>query len=485
MESNLDIPRLDTSGTPKVQHAIAKTLRKIELLNQEKDPHFFRKIRVLLVALLGEIGAVFRIVESRKALEQAKLKFGIHMAAEHMSHGRLSGNSILFALNETVDILNKMTSPPKTLIDALEAGKRVWQVVLSRPSLQTQAGFLSREIQKLNPGKSVALPLVFGGHGTALMITCTGFTAEGKKEFRIDHHNTGQGSEKHPHLTTNADVELVQTVVSWDHVPEAFLCEASAVFPQFLLACIIYAKGDAALANLERIYSLLDMFKTRLEPDPKMWGIGQIGGSCSALCLKSLVRLQLSPDELVEFEQLAKTRLLYRALKMLKRGQGDATTRKIALEVACGLEGKAVAEARQQLERSMDIREGRSPFVKRKSSLGNYRKAISILKKGRSSEKLNRKCLEYIAAAAKRKVSSGSMSTWQFEKVIIDACVLWDNNVLTKEQIRILSSLLETLQGSLSYVPSVNQGVVRLLDAYAKRVSSVVRGLQWEREHTL
>ncbi len=486
MDTNLAFPQIEGSGQERqARTSIAKTLRKIEILTQQADPGFFRKMRVLVSMVLGEIAAVFRRVESARSLENAQLRFHVYMGAEHMGRGQLSGNPISVAWEETIGLLKKLQDPSKKLLEAFEAGRSIWNRITSGESLRVVASDIQKEFQQLEPGRSIAIPLKFCEHATAMMITCTGLDANGKKLFRIDHHNTGLGSEKHPQLKTAEGVELVQTEVSWLDLPEELLCSDESVFSQFLLVSIVNTRGDMGRKNLELLYKLLDRIKRRADPDPKMWSIGQIGGSCSASCLKSLILSQLKPEEFSEFEKIAKTQLFYKALKIIKRGGGDATTRKIALEVAGELQDKEVIEARRQLEISMESRSESRFSVRKTNPLTNYRRAISILKKGKFSEAMREKCLAHIAAAAKQEVPSGIIGRWQFENIIIDACLLWDKAVLTKEQIQILSTLLDSLESSVSHVRSVDHVVVGILNTYGKMVASVAKRLQWVNDHHL
>ncbi len=291
-----------------------KYLSKFHAINQEQME-------------TGPIGQIRRLIGLLfHSIFNYRLAWQTHIAAEHLSQGSLSGNFTSAALARTITLLKKMESPPQDVLKAL---------TYAHESLKyhRSAKTIKNDIRNLEVGHSLAICSNSQPHAMILFITCTGIDGNGKKKYRVVQHNQGQGIENYHYQKTESHggKKRYQTGLEIADVSEENLCSKEAPFISRLLRCKYFG-------STKKLYEeILPLLKGKILPpskDDRLWGHGQLGGSCTALCLLSLIRSQLPKDAYKEFRDLARVEVLLKSYRQIKRGWGNNTTQKmIALEV--------------------------------------------------------------------------------------------------------------------------------------------------------
>lgn len=101
--------------------------------------------------------------------------------------------------------------------------------------------------------------------------------------------------------------------------------------------------------------------------DSRLWNRCQLGGSCTARCLFSLIRSKLPKEEYRDFKDLARLEILLKTYREIKTGEGNSSLRKtVALGVIgkvkknFGKRGVAIPQIILNIENELKVEEERS-----------------------------------------------------------------------------------------------------------------------------
>lgn len=335
----------------------------------EKRASQFRRLneKEMQSGILGKIKQFLGAVLQKASLD-INLKWQTHVHAEHMSQGSLGGNSQLTALAKTVEILEKMNNPPQNLIDALNYAKGVQSAQIYVDSFLdltlvggvasnlVKANIIKNDIKNLKINESLAIPSSCERHEMLLFIT-----RQENGNFKVVQHNQGLGIGRFHYSKGDASgKKLFQTALEFSDVTEEKLCGGSALFIERVLANSIPFMG-----TIDHLYlNLLPMLQGNPHApseDPRLWGHGQLGGSCSAASGLSVIRSQLDKDSFKEFRDIGRTEMLLKSYKQIKKGWGNhSTQRAVTLEVVKKLEhslkkrGKELPEEMLEMKRQLE-----------------------------------------------------------------------------------------------------------------------------------
>ncbi len=303
------------------QHSLFTTryARQFTLLNNQQ----------IAAGLIAKIRKLFGWLYSHVIGNNA-LKWQTHMFAEHLARGNLSGNLTSFATAKTIKLLGKLENPPADLIQALSYAQRLCEIDIA-PKI------IKQDIKNLAVGKSLAIPSSSSKHAMMLFITCTGIDESGKKIYKVVQHNQGAGIDNYHYRNVETDGKLrFQTALELLDVTEEHLCREGSSFINQLL-------DNDQHGSVENLYEkILPQLKGRLAPpslDQRLWGHGQIGGSCSALCVLSIVRSQLDKASYKTFRDLGRVEALLKSYRQIKSGWGNNSTQiTVTLEIVRSLQ---------------------------------------------------------------------------------------------------------------------------------------------------
>ncbi len=439
-------------GPTQQPTAIDTMLGKISQISLSKSPSRIKKICVRVFETLRDIVIPFNRIQ----FNRNKLKFNIHMAEEHMSHGRFCGNQATVAIDGTLSFLKRMKKPNQQLIQALEFAKKI-QVMVENSNSHTSLSKITEEVHKkirtLRVDESTAMAVIASdshtGHVMSLMITCT---EDPPRKYRIELHNTGAGIDNH--LRTPFPSEQYQTMKCYENVSEKDLLGTQQNFIEKILL-LQMESDDTTDHKIATLYTSLHSLEgIPGTPVQKMWHPGQIGGSCSGMCLRSLVLSKLEPDEFKEFDTLAKTELLFKTWKRIKSGAGGSTTRKIALEVARDLASYGITEAKEvvrQLTRDSATTKSEL-YIPSANPIDDLQKALRLLQKGKSSEKEDQALLHFCIDSSERCTDANLEHVQKRQVIEVAKAViaLWEKGALSKTQIVAMKHVLYAAHKAIS-----------------------------------
>ena len=245
-----------------------------------------------------------------------------------MSQGNLSGNSDWDATERTLHVLQKMSHPPTSVIQALQYALKIQKNLLFKTGI---AHRVQRDVKKLEPGQSVAVPSSAKGHAMMMMITCVGKKPSGEKRYTVVQHNTGAGIANYHYYNRSMNGRpKYQTALEITDVSEEALCGHSSRFFSRLFAL--------EESPVKKLYTkVIPLLRGTIAPpssDPRLWSHGQIGGSCSASCGLSLIRSQLDRETFKEFRERSRIEMILESFQQIKEGGESSTDQKIVtLEV--------------------------------------------------------------------------------------------------------------------------------------------------------
>lgn len=354
-----------------------------------------------------------------KILYNPTLKWQTHMQAEHMSRGLLNGNSHHIAIAKTVEVLEEMDHPPKDLIKALNYADSFAKAQLFvDPFLEVtligglaggvvKANIIKNDIKNLKEGESLAIPSSCERHAMLLFIT-----RQENGNFKVVQHNQGLGIGKFHFSKVDASgKKIFQTALEIEDVGEEHLCGVSSLF----IDRVIINSNPLTGGTVNHLYlNLLPLLKGHIKyppsEDPRLWGHGQLGGSCTAASGLSLIRSQMDENSFKEFRDIGRTEMLLKSYKQIKKGWGNnATQRSVTLEVVRKLEhslskrGLDLPLEMQELKRQL---EGinKAPIIDKKPIISdnltdNIDFAFTLLKEGNFDDASLEKARPYIEKA--------------------------------------------------------------------------------------
>lgn len=270
-----------------------------------------------------------------------------HLHAEHMSQGNLSGNSHVVALNKTLKVLKHM-EPPKeesekkkfdNLIKALSYAEKVTGELESPLNLldsnSSLASSIKKDIAKLTPGESLAIPSDSRGHAMLMLIT-----KQQDGTFKVVQHNEGEGINQFHYFKVGEDgKKRYQTALEIENVLPENICGEDSTFINQLLE----NRGKKTEELYTNVIPLLKGKICNPSNDPRLWSHGQLGGSCTTASCVSLIRSQLGSPENKEpfkkFREVGRSEMVLKSFEQIRSGWGNnAAQRTVTLEVVKKLE---------------------------------------------------------------------------------------------------------------------------------------------------
>jgi hypothetical protein len=300
--------------------------------------------------------------------EQRSFLFETHMSAEHMGQGELAGNSSGFAIDAAVATLMKMEEAlPRSLLNSIRFASDISyellhipikekkqqrtatpQISTDFPTVQFPPALLTdilqpnapntvaEKIKSLVVNEGTALPVLTRKHAM-LMYVKRIEDKDGKKQFQIALHNTGDGIKYH-HSKPDGKRTLYQMAYEINDISEEQLCQGDFLKKLFACKDMEHEKGMKHI--YEKLLPSLGKGADARTDDSRFWGHEQIGGSCTSSCIKSFIRSQLDPITYKQFRDLGKMEKLLHSWEQLKRGSEPypATHKLVTLEVVNQLE---------------------------------------------------------------------------------------------------------------------------------------------------
>lgn len=273
------------------------------------------KGEVVSKGVLAKIRSLFGYIGTKLGL----FNWEVHFSAEHMSQGAFSGNFSSSAIGSTIDLLNKMTSPPEQLVKALTYALSISKKKEIYPSALL-AHAVKKDVLALDVGQSLAIPTDVQGHSMIMMVTCTRKDSGGKKTYSIVQHNTGDGIGTYHYQKKDNGKMKFQTALEITDISQESLCgEQSKFFSRlFSLVNLLGGKGVDALYN--DVFPLLKGTISGRSYDERLWSHGQLGGSCTTSCLVSLVRSQVDKSTFQQFREVGRLEILLKSVHRIKAG---------------------------------------------------------------------------------------------------------------------------------------------------------------------
>ena len=125
--------------------------------------------------------AVSRLLFPRPKAPKVEMdsKWGVHVGAEHMAQGSLSGNYDQIALQSTINALSQSGAPvAHELRDKLAYALKTEQAVQNSVTPQVVFRQVQGDVKKLEIGKSLTITTTTEGHSILTEIKCTGVDAD-------------------------------------------------------------------------------------------------------------------------------------------------------------------------------------------------------------------------------------------------------------------------------------------------------------------
>lgn len=358
---------MDSPGLSNLPHSFEvtksyaeKQTSRFHALNEKEiNNGTVGKIRQLL-------GKIRQLLGERFFLFNDSFKWQTHMHAEHMSQGSFAGGMDFYGTAKTIELLEKTNNPPADLIKALNYAKNVSVIGYSTDfiliptvvgkiaSHVTVSNVIKNDIRNLQPDESLAIPSSSAGHAMMLFIT-----RQPDGTFKVVQHNQGEGINKyHYGKADDNGKQLYQTALEIEGISEQNLCGWDSFFIDRILI-------NGLIGSTDTLYTeILPLLKGTVAPaseDSRLWGHGQLGGSCTAACGLSLVRSQLDETSYKEFRELGRTEMLLKSYKEIKSGWGNnSIQRTVTLEVVKKLEsslkkrGKELPDEIKEMRRQLE-----------------------------------------------------------------------------------------------------------------------------------
>jgi hypothetical protein len=292
-------------------------------------------------------------------------KWGVHVSAEHMAQGGLSGNPTATALKNTIEYLKQSgADKAQILAEKLTYAMNIEKRLRSPKTAPRALEEVKTAVQDLPENESLLICTDSRGHATISEIQCTGTDPNGKKRYSVIVYNTGGGQRNH-HSQMNNDGKLrYQTSFEIQNVSEESLCGKTSGF----FSKIYSARSQpteyfytAALPSLDGTLA-----PARVE-EQRVWSHGQLGGSCTASCLLAFIRPNMSPEEFKEFRDSIRMEMLLKTYEQAQAGKASSHTINAAQEIARKLltrrEAPEISEALAHLQQA-------NPRTARKGLLG-------------------------------------------------------------------------------------------------------------------
>ena len=268
-----------------------------------------------------------------------KRKWGVHVAAEHMSQQELARSLPAAALEATIEHLKQLghSELAKKLRYTLSIERLLtvsWILFPFSLGLSIIASTLliarkvRKDVQCLDEGNSLVIPSIIGvlTHATITEIKCTGKDPDGKKLFRITVYNTGVGREVHYKANVNERLKF-QTAYIVENVSEEKLCGSKSRFFQKLF----FERLGTPAVLYRLLHTLGPSIKTA---DHRCWEHGQIGDSCTSSCLLSFLRANMDEKQFKDFKTSVRMNVFLKIYQDFRDGSADPHMINVAMEIA-------------------------------------------------------------------------------------------------------------------------------------------------------
>lgn len=302
-----------------------------------------------------------------------EFRWGTFLIAEHMGKGPLAGSYTSNCLRKAIESLNLINLP-----NFAQLKKSLEFALLVSESNWGWAEMLKASVAKLEVNESLAFSSESSDHGMLMMVTCTGIDQAGNKLYKVIQHNEGFGIERfHYQKVDSNGRHLYQTALEIVDVSAKNITSSESTFflklitNSFLLLRPLQMLG-IKFGTVEAVYEeIIPLLKGRIAPpsdDPRLWSEGQLGGSCSASCIISFIRSQVSISDFEKFMNIARHETAFKSFREIKGGEGDTATQKVVtlemikdLEHRYKLAGKGLPKELQEMYRQlMEMQPGMS-----------------------------------------------------------------------------------------------------------------------------
>lgn len=297
-------------------------------------------------SILEKISSIFSSIDtSNEELRHREIKSAVHYGAEHLAQGDLEGNLVLDGLRMAKEALKSLSGENEEIL----ATKIEFAYLIQNSLVEAvKGGFFSRvlgiantaeiikeTVKKLEVGDCTIIPSGVKGHGMMMVIKRVE-NKNGEKQFEVIQHNEGEGLSSFHYCQTIAGKRKYQTALEIGNVKGESLYGENSTFFRDLFT-MPYKEG-ASISLVEELYkTILPQLKGKIkEPssDERCWSHTQLGGSCSARSVLSIIRSFLPKEEYIQFKRELKIGLLYKVLNQIKSGWGNPLTNKlVALEM--------------------------------------------------------------------------------------------------------------------------------------------------------
>ncbi len=306
------------------------------------------------------------------------LRWRTYFAAEHLGQGPLAGMYSYPAIELTLELIKHIDTPSPALerIQAgLEFALELWRKTASwlpnSITLHNIAEHLIEAVASLKVNESLPFSANSWDHGMLMVVTCTGWDSNGKKVYKIVHHNEGDGVDKYHYSKVDRDGRrMYQTALEIEDITAENLISYMSPFFLIIKNMLSIPPSKSTTGVYEEIIPLL---KGRIAPpsdDARLWSPGQLGGSCSTSCIVSYIRSQLPTEDFEQLMDVARHEILFKSYREIKNGWGNTTIQKlVTLEIVeelqhrHQLEGRELPKQLQEMKRQlMAMQTPQTPF---------------------------------------------------------------------------------------------------------------------------
>ncbi len=298
-----------------------------------------------------------------------------HFSVEYLGKGVAAANLFQNSLQSTIDLLSDMPYPPMDLIHALDYARQIDKNAI--PHLSEffgwppvdQAPRIQQDITALHVGQYLAVPCNFRSHSSLISIACTDQNDTGEKKYRVTLHNTGEGFEQYHYSKTCSDGKIrFQTALEIDQISESDLCTGP------FLAEMLKLNRSSSEGDIQKLYEqALPLLKGKILPpsqNPQLWSHGQLGGTCTTLCLLSFIRSQSSREWYKKFRDYGRAHVLLKGFRDIKKGVGKYNIQAmICLEMITDLQRSFVKRGSQLPPPLLETRRQLADFAQRKTAV--------------------------------------------------------------------------------------------------------------------
>ena len=428
-----------------------------------------------------------------KSPDHRKFLFGVHMTAEHLAQGELAGNSDLSAVGGALDALSDIHSQKTEAVrSALLLTKLIEEETESKqfvseqktgtvggnedskknrgihvPSFRPEAEFLTNKIKELQMNDVVAFFASTKSHAILIHVE-RGKDSDGQKRFKVVIHNTGAGVHQYHYHKKEGERVIYQTAYEIGPVSEKDVCQVD------LLEKILHCRFLDTDTGLRYLYeTLLPKIgkKAKISRDPRLWGHAQIGGSCTAGCLKSFIRSQLDSVTYKQFQDSAKSIMILRSWSTIQSGSElyTASQKIVTLEVLDRLtrslkkRGQKLRKRFRRIRKSLkeELRKNNRPLLSESSTsneqsfVSSIQRCFLCLKSGLPEASIGKVRFHLKKAEELSQQNMTHEEFQEFRKVVNEILEYTEKNPMTLMQIAGMKDLANVIFSRMSYLKGI------------------------------